>query len=131
MCIRDRVRAIVACGWFGVNAWIGGLALYSIWNTALGIPGDPGLSMGKFVAFGVFWLIQIWFIWRGTESIKWMETWAAPILIVIGLLLIGWGAKNAGGFMNALEQGKQLQHCLLYTSPSPRDRTRSRMPSSA
>ncbi len=108
--IPSMVRAIVACGWFGVNAWIGGLALYSIWNTALGIPGDPGLSMGKFVAFGVFWLIQIWFIWRGTESIKWMETWAAPILIVIGLLLIGWGAKNAGGFMNALEQGKQLQH---------------------
>ncbi len=108
--IPSMVRAIVACGWFGVNAWIGGLALYSIWNAALGIPGDPGLSMGKFVAFGVFWLIQIWFIWRGTESIKWMETWAAPILIVIGLLLIGWGAKNAGGFMNALEQGKQLQH---------------------
>ena len=24
-----------------------------------------------------------------------------------------------------------IYHCLLYTSPSPRDRTRSRMPSSA
>ncbi len=107
--IPSMVRAIVACGWFGVNAWIGGLALYSIWNAATGAVGDPGLGAGKFIAFGVFWLVQIHFVWKGTESIKWLETWAAPILIIIGLLLIGWGAQNAGGIMNALEQGKQLQ----------------------
>ena len=115
--IPSMLRAIVACGWFGVNAWIGGLALYSIWNAATGAVGDPGLGAGKFVAFGVFWLVQIYFVWKGTESIKWLETWAAPILIVIGLLLIGWGAKNAGGFMNALEQGKQLQQGTVAILP--------------
>ncbi len=115
--IPSMVRAIVACGWFGVQTWIGGLALYSIWNAATGAAGDPGLDLGKFIGFGLFWLIQIWFIWRGTESIKWMETWSAPILILIGLLLIGWGARNAGGFVNALEQGKQLQHGTVTLLP--------------
>ena len=67
-------------------------------------------------AFGVFWLVQIYFVWKGTESIKWLETWAAPILIIIGLLLIGWGAKYAGGFMNALKQGKQLQQGTVTVS---------------
>lgn len=107
--IPSIVRAIVACGWFGVQTWIGGLAIYSIWNAATGHDGEAALSVGKFICFGVFWVIQIWFIWRGTESIKWLETWAAPILVVIGIVLIGWGANSAGGFSNALEQGKQLQ----------------------
>jgi len=114
--IPSMVRAIVACGWFGVNAWIGGLALYSIWNAATGAVGDPGLGVGKFIAFGLFWLVQVYFVWKGTESIKWLETWAAPILIIIGLLLIGWGAKYAGGFMNALKQGKQLQQGTVTVS---------------
>ncbi|HRH70014.1 MAG TPA: NCS1 family nucleobase:cation symporter-1 [Flavobacteriales bacterium] len=107
--VPSLVRAIVACGWFGVQTWIGGLAVYSIWNAATGQVGEVDLSMGKFIAFGVFWLINIWFIWKGTESIRWLEDWSAPILILIGIVLIGWGAKSAGGFANALEQGKQLQ----------------------
>lgn len=116
--IPSVVRAIVACGWFGVQTWIGGLAIYSIWNAATGESGDPGLNAGKFIAFGVFWLINIYFIWKGTESIKWLETWAAPILIIIGLLLIGWGAKNAGGIVSALDQGKQLQQSTAVLIPS-------------
>ncbi len=116
--VPSIVRAIVACGWFGVQTWIGGLAIYSIWNAATGGVGDPGLSLGKFVGFGVFWVIQIWFIWRGTESIKWLETWAAPILIIIGLLLIAWGMRSVGGFGEVLQQGKQLQHPTAVLVPS-------------
>ena len=51
----------------------------------------------------------MFFIWKGTESIKWLEEYSAPILIVMGLLLIGWGYNNAGGFGIVLEQGKQLE----------------------
>jgi len=119
--VPSIVRAIVACGWFGVQTWIGGLAIYSIWNAATGQEGEVALNTGKFICFGVFWSIQIWFIWKGTESIKWLETLAAPILIIIGIVLIGWGANSAGGFANALEQGKQLQERTIEIYPDDAD----------
>ncbi len=104
------VRGIVACGWFGVQTWIGGLAFYSIWNAVTGSQGETGLSAGKFIAFALFWIVNIYFIWKGTESIKWLEDYSAPILIVIGIVLIGWGWQSTGGFGRVLEQGAQLQH---------------------
>lgn len=107
--IAAVLRAIVACGWFGVQTWIGGLAFYAIWNAVTGSEGSLGLDIGKFIGFGVFWLINLYFIWNGTESIKWLESFAAPILILIGLLLIIWGANEAGGFNVVLQQGKQLE----------------------
>ncbi|MDX2249596.1 MAG: NCS1 family nucleobase:cation symporter-1 [Bacteroidia bacterium] len=103
------VRAIVACGWFGIQTWIGGLAFYAIWNVLTGEPGETGLSVGKFVGFGLFWLVNIYFVWKGTESIRWLEDWSAPILILMGVFLIGWGAWNGGGFSNVLRQGRQLE----------------------
>ena len=103
------IRGLVACGWFGVNTWLGGMALYSIFIAVSGIEAATGLSVGQFICFGIFWLINMYFIWKGTESIKWLEEFSAPILIVMGLILIGWGYSNAGGFGIVLEQGKQLE----------------------
>jgi len=73
--------------------------------------GEPaaGLSVGKFISFAIFWFINIYFIWKGMESIKFLEQYSAPILILIGLLMIGWGANKAGGFGIVLEQSKQLE----------------------
>ncbi|MFT4535209.1 MAG: cytosine/uracil/thiamine/allantoin permease [Saprospiraceae bacterium] len=107
--IPSMIRAIVACGWFGVNAWIGGMAIYSIFNVMTGLDPVIGLSAGKFVAFGVFWLFNMYFIWKGIESIKFLEQYSAPILIFMGLLMIGWGASKAGGVGNVLSQSKQLE----------------------
>jgi cytosine/uracil/thiamine/allantoin permease len=107
--IASVIRAIVACGWFGVNTWLGGMAFYSIYIAISGNDPAVGLSVGQFVGFGVFWVINIYFIWKGTESIKWLEDYVAPILIVIGLVLIGWGYANAGSFGLVLEQSKQLE----------------------
>ena len=70
--IAAIVRAIVACGWFGIQTWIGGLAFYAIYCVFAGVDIGTGLSVGKFVGFGIFWLINIFFIWRGTESIKFL-----------------------------------------------------------
>lgn len=103
------VRAIVACGWFGIQTWIGGLAIYAIFNALTGAEGAAGLSVGKFISFAIFWFINIYFIWKGMESIKFLEQYSAPILILIGLLMIGWGASQAGGFGIVLEQSKQLE----------------------
>ncbi len=102
-------RAIVACGWFGVQTWIGGLALYTIWNAMTGAVDEPGLNVGEFVGFGLFWFMNIYFIWKGTESIKWLENLSAPILILMGVLLIAWGATKAGGFGIVLDAGAQLE----------------------
>ncbi len=107
--IASVARGIIACGWFGVQTWIGGLAIYAIFNAITGTPETMGLSFGKFAGFAVFWLINIYFIWKGTESIKWLETYSAPILIVMGLVLIGWGYREAGGFSIVLKQGEQLK----------------------
>lgn len=103
------IRAIVACGWFGIQTWVGGLALYSIFSVLLGWPETTGLGPEKFICFGLFWTLNLYFIWKGTESIKWLEDFSAPILIAIGLGLIFWGYQKVGGFQEVLSSGTQLQ----------------------
>ncbi|MBN4061742.1 MAG: hypothetical protein COA57_07075 [Flavobacteriales bacterium] len=107
--IASIVRGIVACGWFGVQTWIGGLAFYAIWNVITSGESSTGLDVGKFVCFGLFWLVNVFFIWNGTESIRKLEDFAAPILVLMGILLIVWGASKAGGFGIVLDQSRQLE----------------------
>jgi len=107
--IASVTRGIIACGWFGVQTWIGGLAIYAIFNAITGSTGELGLSIGKFIGFAVFWVINMYFIWKGTESIKWLETYSAPILIGIGLVLIYWSYSKAEGFSVVLDQSVQLE----------------------
>jgi cytosine/uracil/thiamine/allantoin permease len=106
--IAAVVRGIVACGWFGIQTWIGGLAFYAIWHALRGSEPSLGLDFEKFISFGLFWLLNVYFIWKGTESIKWLEKFAAPILIGIGLALIIWGARTTGSFTKVLAQSNQL-----------------------
>ncbi len=106
--IASIVRGVVACGWFGIQTWIGGLAIYAIYQALTGGTVGPELTLGKFLGFAIFWLINMFFIWKGTESIKWLEEYSAPILIAMGLFLIGWGWNQAGGFGIVLEQSQQL-----------------------
>lgn len=107
--LASVTRGIIACGWFGVQTWIGGLAIYAIFNAVTGTDGELGLSIGKFVGFGIFWVINMYFIWKGTESIKWLETYSAPILIIMGVALIYWSYAKADGFSIVLDQSVQLE----------------------
>jgi cytosine/uracil/thiamine/allantoin permease len=107
--IPALVRALVACGWFGIQTWIGGLALYAIFCALTGMDNSTELNTGKFVCFGIFWVINLYFIWKGTESIKFLEQYSAPILILMGVFMIGWGATQTGGFLKVLKQGSQLE----------------------
>jgi len=109
------LRAIVACGWFGIQTWIGGLALSALigflWPGWNGVGGDwrfMGYALPAFGGFFLFWLINLWFVWAGTESIKWMETASAPFLIVIGLALLGWATAKVGGLGVILRQSDAL-----------------------
>lgn len=89
------LRAFVACGWFGIQTWIGGQAIYSmllvLWPAAANQPG------GIWICFSAFWLINMFVIWRGIDTIKFLEGIGAPFMLGIGLLLLWWITRKAGG----------------------------------
>jgi nucleobase:cation symporter-1, NCS1 family len=85
------LRALVACGWFGIQTWIGGQAIAAM----MGILWSFKVSV--WACFGVFWLINILVIWRGIETIKFLEGIAAPFMLCVGLLLLWWVTSQAGG----------------------------------
>ena len=100
-------RALVACGWFGIQTWIGGLALDALtsaaWSGWADIPGH------QFIAFFVFWAIQLVIILRGIEGVKWFESYSAPLLIGGSLALLIWGFVAGGGIANVFSTSAQLQ----------------------
>jgi len=103
------LRALVACGWFGIQTWIGGWAIFQLLRALFpSLPnGDPRAFFPgalPFACFLAFWGLNVFFIWKGTESIKWMETLAAPFLLLAGLALLGWAYVRAGGFGPMLSQ---------------------------
>jgi NCS1 family nucleobase:cation symporter-1 len=101
------LRAIVACGWFGIQTWIGGLALDALMTAAWS--GWTALGYGKAIAFGVFWLMQVAIIIKGTEGIKVLESWSAPLLLAGGAALLVWAINRGGGLGNILSQSRSLQ----------------------
>lgn len=105
--IPALLRAAVACGWFGIQTWIGGLALHALLSAAFdGWAGVPG---AQWVAFGAFWLVQVAIIVRGTEGIRKLESWAAPLLLLGGLLLLVWAMRAGGGLGALLAESQRLQ----------------------
>ncbi len=123
------LRALVACGWFGIQTWFGGLALWQLFVAIFPAAG-PALSSdtlkaaigthpGELMGFFAFWLINLYYILRGTESIKFLETWAAPFLIIMGLLLLGWAYNRAGGFGPILSQPSKLQGSAFWSAFAP------------
>jgi cytosine/uracil/thiamine/allantoin permease len=118
--IAALMRGIVACGWFGIQTWIGGLAFYEIWCVISDTASIPELVPAKFICFGLFWLVNVFFIWKGTESIKWLEVTAAPILILTGVLLIVWGSGKADGFLPVLRQSRQLEKPVAVLKNDPK-----------
>lgn len=108
------LRAIVACGWFGIQTWLGGQAIYTILNLVLdnALQGNPlpglGINGGQLFCFLLFWALHIYFIAKGTESIRWMETAAAPLLLLSGAALVWWAYSNAGGFGPMLSAPSQF-----------------------
>ena len=101
------LRALVACGWFGIQTWIGGQAFNSL--IILVLPSWAVFSWGPAVGFMIFWGMNVYFIVKGTESIRWLESFAAPFLIVMGLVLLYWAWSNGGGFGPILSQPSKFQ----------------------
>jgi nucleobase:cation symporter-1, NCS1 family len=101
------LRAIVACGWFGIQTWIGGLALDALIKALW--PGWAEISLSTAISFGIFWLVQVYIILKGTEGIKVLESWSAPLLLFGGLILLVWAIRNGGGLAAVLQGSVKLQ----------------------
>lgn len=89
------LRALVACGWFGIQSWIGGQAIYSMLKIVW--PGAANLAGSHWICFFCFWAINMLVIWRGIETIKFLEGIGAPFMLIVGLLLLLWITRKAGG----------------------------------
>jgi len=101
------LRAVVACGWFGIQTWIGGQAFNSM--VILLLPQWAVFEWGPAIGFLIFWLMNVYFIVKGTESIKWLEALSAPFLIVVGLGLLVWAYRRGGGWGPILSQPGKFQ----------------------
>ncbi|MFM8657635.1 MAG: cytosine permease, partial [Chthoniobacterales bacterium] len=115
------MRGLVACGWFGIQTWVGGAAIYATAAVIFGF--DPatkqnlpilGISAGEFLCFMIFWAINVYFIVRGMESIKWMETLSAPFLLLVGVALVWWAWDAANGFGPIFTQPAKLDTAAAF-----------------
>jgi len=113
------LRALVACGWFGIQTWIGGSAIYSMLKILWPAAGDsPGAI---WICFFAFWLVNMAVIWRGIETIKFLEGVGAPFMLGIGLLLLFWITNKAGGFgpvLKAPSRFRDSSEFLKFFVPS-------------
>lgn len=113
--VPSLARALVACGWFGIQTYIGGEAISAmigiVWPAWLSLGGGAtfvGLTLPSWLAFLGFWLINVAFVWKGTESIKWLENIAAPFLIMVGVALLGWAIARTGSLGAILAHSSAL-----------------------
>ena len=120
--VPSLIRAIVACGWFGIQTWIGGAAIYTIVLIAWPFVADGpammpewvGVSLIQFACFMLFWFMNIWLIWKGINSIRILEHVAAPFLLLCGLALLVWAYKGADGFGPMLDAPPTLTGDLFF-----------------
>jgi nucleobase:cation symporter-1, NCS1 family len=113
------LRALVACGWFGIQTWIGGQAIYSmlliVW------PGAASIAGSHWICFFLFWAINMFVIWRGIETIKFLEGIGAPFMLVVGMVLLLWITRKAGGLgpvLHTPSKFKSTSEFLRFFIPS-------------
>jgi NCS1 family nucleobase:cation symporter-1 len=109
------MRALVACGWFGIQAWIGGEALHTFfasmwpgWVNALGGP-IGGHTPTEWISFLLFWGLNILIIYRGMDLLRHVENWAAPFVLVMTAVLVVWAVMAANGLGPILREEGKLQ----------------------
>lgn len=108
------LRALVACGWFGIQTWIGGWAIYKIllgffplWDSLPPLPWID-INAAKLICFLFFWSINMFVIFKGIESIRILLNIKAPLLISLGIILLAWAYHTAGGFGDMLSRPSQF-----------------------
>ncbi|MDQ2926437.1 MAG: NCS1 family nucleobase:cation symporter-1 [Acidobacteriota bacterium] len=90
------LRAIVACGWFGIQSWIGGMAIAQMVHILA--PVTEAMPWVNWACFIGFWLLNMAVVWRGVESIRFLQSYSAPFMVIMSSLLLGFMLHKAGGF---------------------------------
>lgn len=88
------IRAIIACGWFGIQTMFGGLAIHLLFSAFSDGWASLG-GVGEVIGFFIFWVMNLYVVIRGSETIKWLETTAAPLLLIVGMGLLVWAWPQA------------------------------------
>ena len=88
------IRALIACGWFGIQTMFGGLAIHLLFSAISADWASLG-GTGEVIGFFIFWVINLWIVIKGAESIKLLETLAAPLLLLVSVGLIVWAYPQA------------------------------------
>jgi NCS1 family nucleobase:cation symporter-1 len=109
-------RAIIAAGWFGINAWFGGLALDAILSALSGWSGVPG---HLWIAFGLFWLANVAIAARGPQAIGRLAQVAAPTVALGALALLAWALTTSGGFGPLLAAPAKLHGAAFWAAFFP------------
>jgi NCS1 family nucleobase:cation symporter-1 len=107
------LRALVACGWFGIQCWIGGLALFSMLKVIA--PSTGGNAV--WYCFAAFWLLNMAVVWRGIETIKSLQVVSAPFMLIVGLALLFWMVGRAGGFAVVLQSASAFHGANTADAP--------------
>ncbi|KAJ1280331.1 hypothetical protein BS78_04G223800 [Paspalum vaginatum] len=113
--VPAAIRALVGCGWFGIESWIGGRAIFLLLPSRLKsyqplLAPVPGLGAAplELACLLAFSAAQIAVIMRGMEGIRKLEKYAAPVLILLTSALLAWAYTSAGGFGSVLTQTPRL-----------------------
>ncbi|MET8681074.1 NCS1 family nucleobase:cation symporter-1 [Streptomyces sp. NPDC004647] len=107
------IRAAVACAWFGIQTWIGGQGIYILLGKLFGGGWAKAAEVGGYpwtlwLCFVVFWALELAIIYRGMETLRRFENWAAPFVIVGAVVLLVWITVKAGGLGPLLDQPSKL-----------------------
>ncbi|MFN8612114.1 MAG: NCS1 family nucleobase:cation symporter-1 [Vulcanimicrobiota bacterium] len=111
------LRALVACGWFGIQTWIGGVALDRLLLSSL--PAWGGFEYHTMACFFLFWFLNIVIIWKGMDAVRWFEGWAAPAVLVVTLVLLFYMINRAHGLGAILSQPGKMEDWGVFLSKLP------------
>ncbi|WP_162126661.1 NCS1 family nucleobase:cation symporter-1 [Flavobacterium phycosphaerae] len=120
--IPAMLRAIVACGWFGIQTWIGGFAIYQmvrLWIPSIEtlpqvFPDSWGLQTGPAICFFLFWLLNMYVVYLGVESIRKLLVFKAIFLPVAALALLFWAISAAHGLGPILETHSKFTNSVDF-----------------
>jgi NCS1 family nucleobase:cation symporter-1 len=101
------LRALVACGWFGIQTWIGGKAIFTM--LAIVWPAAGSSESSLWICFFAFWALNMYVVWRGIETIKILESITAPFMLMVAVMLLWWVTSQAGGLGPVFSQPSKFQ----------------------